>query len=120
MHWKRFVGWCRARSSKPLWGLETGPGWVRFPYASAILSRRSAMLQAFVEDPDDPRIAAFRHLKATNLTRGSDTFIVEGPKLLERLIASPAPLVSVLATDRHVDRLPPKIPGDVPVYVLPF
>ena len=31
--------WCCPWSSKPVWGRE-GPGWVRFPFASAILARR--------------------------------------------------------------------------------
>ena len=53
-----------------------------------------------ITDLDDPRIAVYRSLKATNQTRGLDQFVVEGEKLVERLIASRFPVVSILATDR--------------------
>jgi len=73
-----------------------------------------------IQDLDDPRLAAYRSLKATNATRGLDAFVVEGEKLVERLIASPFPVASVLVTDRHLDRLRASIPDGVPVYVVPF
>jgi tRNA G18 (ribose-2'-O)-methylase SpoU len=72
-----------------------------------------------IDDLDDPRIASYRHLKATNLTRGGDTFVVEGEKLLNRLIESPFPLVSVLMTDRHEPRIAARVPEEVPRFVVP-
>lgn len=68
---------------------------------------------------DDPRIAVYRALKATNQTRGLDQFVVEGEKLVERLAASRFPLVSVLATDRYLVRNSVALAADVPVYVVP-
>ncbi len=76
------------------------------------------MTRELVTDLDDPRIAIYRALKATNLTRGLDQFVVEGEKLVERLQASRFPLVSILATDRYVTRLQGRLPEDVPVYVV--
>lgn len=72
-----------------------------------------------VEHLDDPRIAVYRSLKATNATRGLDQFVVEGEKLVERLAASRFPLASVLITDKHEPRLTVSIPDDVPRYVIP-
>jgi hypothetical protein len=37
---ERVRGWCPARSSKPVRGLETGSWWVRFPCAPAIIPQR--------------------------------------------------------------------------------
>ncbi len=72
-----------------------------------------------IDDLDDPRIATYRHLKSTNLTRGGDTFVVEGEKLLDRLIESPFPLASVLVTDRHESRIAARVPEEVPRFVVP-
>jgi tRNA G18 (ribose-2'-O)-methylase SpoU len=69
---------------------------------------------------DDPRIAVYRSLKLTNQTRGLDHFVVEGAKLLERLLASRFPVVSVLTTDRAVDSIEPILPADIALFVVPF
>jgi tRNA G18 (ribose-2'-O)-methylase SpoU len=73
-----------------------------------------------IERLDDPRIAVYRSLKATNETRDLDQFVVEGEKLVERLAASRFPLASVLVTDRHEPRLNIQIPDDIPKYVVPY
>lgn len=78
------------------------------------------MTPILIDDLDDPRIAVYRSLKATNATRDLDAFIVEGERLVERLISSRFPTASVLLTDRHLDRLRATIPRDVPVFVVPF
>ena len=72
-----------------------------------------------IADLDDPRIAPYRHLKATNLTRDTETFVVEGEKLLDRLLTSRFPTLSVLADDRHEARVAGRIPPEVPLYVVP-
>lgn len=72
-----------------------------------------------IDDPDDPRLAMYRHLKATNLTRDSRQFVVEGEKLFGRLLASPFPVASVLATDRLEPSVAPRVPEGVPLYVVP-
>jgi tRNA G18 (ribose-2'-O)-methylase SpoU len=73
-----------------------------------------------ITDLDDPRLDVYRSLKATNRTRGLDLFVVEGEKLVERLLASRFPTASVLATDRRWPRLAATIPDDVPVFLVPF
>jgi tRNA G18 (ribose-2'-O)-methylase SpoU len=72
-----------------------------------------------IGDLDDPRIAIYHNLKATNETRGGARFVVEGEKLVDRLIESPFPVDSVLTTDRHAARIAAKVPAGVPLYVLP-
>ncbi len=77
------------------------------------------MIPVAIDDLDDPRLAIYRSLKATNATRRLDQFVVEGERLAERLIASRFPLVSVLVTDRHLPKLVARITEAVPVYVVP-
>ncbi len=77
------------------------------------------MARVAITDLDDPRIAIYRSLKATNQTRGLGQFVVEGEKLVARLLASRFPLVSLLVTDRHIARMAVPVPADVPTYVVP-
>jgi tRNA G18 (ribose-2'-O)-methylase SpoU len=77
------------------------------------------MPRILISDLDDPRIAPYRSLKKTNLTRGSDLFVVEGAKLVERLAASRFPLISVLVTDRAESKIETLIAEDVPRFVVP-
>jgi tRNA G18 (ribose-2'-O)-methylase SpoU len=72
-----------------------------------------------IADLDDPRVAMYRDLKATNRTRHLGQFVVEGEKLFDRLRASPFPLASVLATDRLEPRIAPRVPAVVPLFVVP-
>jgi tRNA G18 (ribose-2'-O)-methylase SpoU len=72
-----------------------------------------------ISDLDDPRVAIYRSLKATNQTRRLGQFVVEGEKLVERLLASRFPTVSVLVSDRHETLLLASIPEEVPTYIVP-
>jgi tRNA G18 (ribose-2'-O)-methylase SpoU len=77
------------------------------------------MLREPIDDINDPRIAPYRSLKATNETRWLEQFVVEGERLVERLLASRFSVLSLLVTDRHEPRLGMAVPETVPVYVLP-
>ena len=77
------------------------------------------MARVAITDLDDPRIAIYRSLKATNQTRGLHQFVVEGEKLVRRLVASRFPTVSVLVTDRYLQKLAGALPEEVPTYVVP-
>ncbi|MFV0445613.1 MAG: TrmH family RNA methyltransferase [Planctomycetaceae bacterium] len=68
---------------------------------------------------DDPRLAPYRQLKQSNLTRWSGQFIAEGKLVVERLLASRFRTESLLLSDRKLDLLP-KLPpeGDLPVFVV--
>lgn len=77
------------------------------------------MTRIAIDNLDDPRLAQYRHLKATNATRGSGLFVVEGEKLLHDLIESPFPVASVLVTDRREAEMATVVPAGVPLYVLP-
>jgi tRNA G18 (ribose-2'-O)-methylase SpoU len=72
-----------------------------------------------IDDLDDPRLVLYRHLKATNETRGGETFVVEGEKLVYRLLASRFPTESVLVTDRYEAHHASQVPEDVPMFVIP-
>jgi tRNA G18 (ribose-2'-O)-methylase SpoU len=76
------------------------------------------MPRILIDDLHDPQIAVYRSLKATNQTRGLDQFVVEGERLVARLIDSRFPVVSVLLADHYEDKLTRPIPDDVPVYVV--
>ena len=74
---------------------------------------------AFINALDDPRLSAYRHLKQTNATRWSQTFIAEGEKLARRLLASDFPVLSVLVDAPHQALFAPLVPAEVPLYVVP-
>jgi tRNA G18 (ribose-2'-O)-methylase SpoU len=72
-----------------------------------------------IDDLDDPRIAIYRALKATNQTRWLDQFVVEGQRLMSRLLESRFPVVSILITDRYEPKCAGELPEAVPTYVVP-
>ena len=72
-----------------------------------------------IESLDDPRMQMYRHLKASNLLRDGRLFIAEGTKLVERLLASDFQTESVLISERREAEWGPKVPPDVPLYVVP-
>ncbi len=71
-----------------------------------------------ISELDDPRLAAYRHLKTSNETRGDRRFVVEGEKLVERLIESRFPVESVLVSARNAERVERIVPPDTPTYVV--
>lgn len=71
-----------------------------------------------IDDPTDERLAIYRDLPKSNLTRQSGLFIAEGKLLVDRLAASNYPLHSVLIDTRRQSLLPP-MSSDVPIYVAP-
>jgi tRNA G18 (ribose-2'-O)-methylase SpoU len=72
-----------------------------------------------IDDLDDPRIAPYRSLKATNQSRDRNEFVVEGRKLLERLLESRFPIASALVSERKESSVSEIIPKSVPLYVVP-
>lgn len=72
-----------------------------------------------IDDLDDPRIAIYRSLKATNLTRGLGHFVVEGQRLVARLLGSRYPTVSALVAEQYEAGLSCPMPPDLPLYVVP-
>lgn len=72
----------------------------------------------WIDSADDPRLAPYQSLKRTNATRWGETFVVEGDKLVERLLASRYAAISLLSEPRLADRFAALAPPGVPVYVL--
>jgi tRNA G18 (ribose-2'-O)-methylase SpoU len=77
------------------------------------------MAEAGIDDIADPRLAHYRDLKQTNLTRWSGRFIAEGWLVVERLLASDFEVDSVLISRRRRGAILPHIPPEVPTYVVP-
>jgi tRNA G18 (ribose-2'-O)-methylase SpoU len=77
------------------------------------------MAQFPIDDLDDPRVAIFRSLKTTNATRSLNQFVVEGEKLVARLLDSRFPIVSVLVSDRFPRAIRRRVPDEIPIYILP-
>lgn len=75
-----------------------------------------------ITDPDDPRVAAFRHVKERDLTGREGRFIAEG-KGVVRILASPASLCapeSLLLAENRVQAMAEAVaalPDGVPTYV---
>jgi len=67
---------------------------------------------------DDPRLAVYRNLKQSNLTRWSGLFVAEGDKVVDRLLVSGLDIVSVLVGRRWLDEYEPKVSGDTPLLVI--
>lgn len=73
-----------------------------------------------IDTLDDPRLAPYRALKATNLTRWSGRFIAEGRKVVERLVNSSYPTESLLVSTRQLHYLPDLTDHpELPVYAIP-
>jgi tRNA G18 (ribose-2'-O)-methylase SpoU len=72
-----------------------------------------------ISNPDDPRIDVYRELKIVNRQRQQECFIVEGGLLVERLLASRYPTLSILCIERFADQWTSLAPSHVPVYVVP-
>ncbi len=68
---------------------------------------------------DDSRLAPYRHLKSTNLTRWSGQFVAEGDKLTRRLLASNYEVASVLVSESYVADFSTLVPADTPLLVIP-
>ena len=77
------------------------------------------MPRVAIDSLDDPRVQMYRHLKSTNLLRDGRLFIAEGTKLVERLLASDFRTDSVLIAERREAEWGPKVPAEVPLYVVP-
>lgn len=72
-----------------------------------------------IDSRDEPRLAPYRHLKRTNATRRDETFVVEGDKLVWRLLDSRFSVASILAVPALAESFVAQAPPDTPVYVLP-
>ena len=73
-----------------------------------------------VDDPDDPRIAAYRDVRERDLVGRDGHFVAEGEVVLNVLVASARHrMVSALVVEKRLERLMPllaALPDDMPVY----
>jgi tRNA G18 (ribose-2'-O)-methylase SpoU len=77
-----------------------------------------------VDDPADPRLAAYTHLSDGDLLRAQQVFVAEGRLVVERVLADPGLVVrSVLVSDaahRALQDPLALLPPSTPVYVIPI
>lgn len=71
-----------------------------------------------IDDLDDPRLAPYRALKKSNATRASGHFIVEGDKLVRRLLASDFKILSLLVAEQYLPAIADLANHDVEVLVV--
>src|SRR3954462_3918069 len=73
-----------------------------------------------IDDPNDPRIAAYRHIRERDLVGREGLFVAEGEVVLRHLVSSPLVRpVSVLNDKKPAPALADllaKVPPSVPVY----
>ena len=76
-----------------------------------------------VSDIDDPALEDYRDIRDREL-RGRDgypgLFVGEQPLVVERMLGIPGLTKSVLLGPAWVDRIAPRVPPEVPVYVAPI
>jgi tRNA G18 (ribose-2'-O)-methylase SpoU len=77
------------------------------------------MPRIYIDSLTDPRVQPYCQLKQSNLRRHGSLFIAEGTKLVDRLLASEYRVASVLLSDKREEEWAPKVPEDVPVYIIP-
>lgn len=74
-----------------------------------------------IADPDDPRIAPYRHIRERDLVGRESRFIAEGEVVVQVLAAHRPELIQSLLIDgRRLDKLAPvvrRLPADAPLYV---
>ena len=66
---------------------------------------------------DDPRLAQYRDLRGKQTAQRLGLFVAEGVWLVERLLASPVPVHSVLVEEQHLHRVVESITEDIDVFV---
>lgn len=71
-----------------------------------------------LSDPDDPRLEPYRDLKREDVQRSGPWFIAEGRLVVQRLLASDYPTVSVLAEPKRVSWLTGLVPPTTPIYTV--
>jgi tRNA G18 (ribose-2'-O)-methylase SpoU len=72
-----------------------------------------------IEDYSDSRLDAYRELKNTNPLRCSEGFIAEGKLVVERLLQSGLEIISVLVSEKRIEKFAEKLRRDVAVWVVP-
>ncbi len=72
-----------------------------------------------IERLDDPRLDIYRNLRQKNLIWQSGCFIVEGRRVVERLLNSPYEVQSLLLSEKRVDALAGRIDEKIDLFVLP-
>jgi tRNA G18 (ribose-2'-O)-methylase SpoU len=80
--------------------------------------RENALAILRIDNLDDPRLAPYRALKKSNFTRSHAHFVVEGDKLVRRLLDSDFKILSLLVAEQHLPAVSDVTDRDVDVLVV--
>lgn len=72
-----------------------------------------------IDDPRDRRLDPYRDLRQEDVRFPGEWFIAEGKLVVQRLLASDYPLVSVLAEEKRLAWVATRTPAEAPVLVVP-
>lgn len=72
-----------------------------------------------ISSAEDPRLAEYRDIRESALIRERGLFVVEGENIVLRLLKSTLKTVSLLISDRRLERLAPYLPCKIPIYTAP-
>lgn len=78
-----------------------------------------AAMKHAISELSDPRLDSYRNLRRTNRNRWSGQFVVEGHRVVRRLIESGLRIESIVVTERRRDFLDDVVPPQVPLLVVP-
>jgi len=67
---------------------------------------------------DDPRLDPYRNLRRSNKTRWSGQFVIEGHRVVRRLIESGLAIDSIVVSEHRRDILAGAVPEDVPLLIV--
>ena len=71
-----------------------------------------------VDDRHDPRVSPYREIAHRIAVEHGDSFIAEGRWMVERLLASPYRVRSMIVAENRVDEWRGRVPESVPVFVM--
>ena len=71
-----------------------------------------------VDSLEDPRLEPFRQLKGTNRTHEMGMMVAESVRVVRRLVESECQTVSLLVSQRKVEKFSRWLPDGLPVYVI--
>lgn len=72
-----------------------------------------------IDDVSDARLMPYRNLKATNDTRWTGQFVVEGDKLVRRLLDSDFTVASLLVSQGYLSKYAPLVDASTRIFVVP-
>lgn len=97
-------------------GVTVGPVTPPFSFKWCVIVGSSSVVR--VNDPQDPRLAAYADLRHRSTRPDDGFFVAEGRLVVDELITSRYRLDSLLLDETLVEEFAPKVPDGVPIYAV--